>query len=274
MKVFILGHRGMLGHVAARYLADAGFEILTSDRRYDGSPRDPLVEEVRCSGAAWVVNAIGRIKQKCCDPAQLLRANAQLPVHLAARLAPGQRLVHASSDCVFSGRAGWYRTGDERDADDDYGFSKVLGESAAVWDRCQIFRVSMVGPERHGGHGLLGWFFQQTRPVDGFTNHRWNGITTLEWCKRAAALMDGSWTPPGAVVQFASAQPVSKYELLQLAAGVWDHRIEIRPTAAPMPVDRTLVGDVVCAPFDQQLGELRQWYEARFGAVQTGGSIR
>src|SRR5439155_12267180 len=106
-------HRGMLGHVVALYFRESGFDVVTSEARYTGGPRDDLVEEVRTSQAGWVVNAIGRIKQKSTDAVQLLLTNAQLPVHLAARLRPGQRLLHASTDCVFSGRRGLYHTSDE-----------------------------------------------------------------------------------------------------------------------------------------------------------------
>jgi dTDP-4-dehydrorhamnose reductase len=256
----------MLGHVVARYLADLGFEVLTSPRRYEGGPRDSLVEEVRASQADWVINAIGKIKQKCDDATELIRVNGQFPVHLSVRLAPGQRLLHASTDCVFCGRRGDYRTTDERDADDDYGFSKILGE-AAVAEHCVVMRVSMIGPELAGGHGLLGWFFRQPGPVNGYTNHRWNGITTLEWAKQAAALLRGEWTPPASHFQLACRRAVSKYELLRLSAEVWGRHIEIRPLATPEPVDRTLVGDVECPPIGEQLAELRRWYEPRFGPV-------
>jgi dTDP-4-dehydrorhamnose reductase len=263
-RVLVLGHRGMLGHVVARHLGDVGLEVLTTQRRYEGGPRDPLVEEVRASGADWVINAIGRIKQKCTDAAELVRVNGQLPVHLSVRLAPHQRLLQPSTDCVFCGRRGGYRTTDEPNPVDDYGFSKMLGEAVAS-ERCVVLRVSMVGPEREGGHGLLGWFFRQAGPVNGYTNHHWNGITTLEWAKRAAAVIRGEWIPPARLVQLASPRPVTKHDLLRLAADVWGRRIEVRPLATPEPVDRTLVGDIECPPLGLQMVELRRWHEARFG---------
>ena len=95
-------------------------------------------------------------------------------------------------------------------------------------------------------------------------------ITTLEWCKRATAVIEERWSPTSPLVQFASPQPVSKYDLLRLAADVWGRQIEIRPTATPVPVDRTLVGDFECPPLAHQLAELREWYEARFGPVPIG----
>jgi dTDP-4-dehydrorhamnose reductase len=149
VKVFVLGHHGMLGHVVARYLREQGHEVLTSELRYTGVPRDPLVETVRASGCAWVINAIGKIHQKSPPPAELMIANAKLPIHLKSRLLREQRLLHASTDCVFSGRRGSYRVDDECDAEDLYGFSKILAEAAAEPGRCVMLRTSIIAPAPH-----------------------------------------------------------------------------------------------------------------------------
>ena len=132
MRVFVLGHRGMLGHVVARFLEQQGCEVVTSSLRYGGAARDSLVEAVRDSGCIWVVNALGRIKQKAEDPSELYLANSLFPLHLGTRMRSEQRLIHASSDCVFSGRRGQYSLADERDAYDVYGLSKALGEAAGL----------------------------------------------------------------------------------------------------------------------------------------------
>lgn len=266
--VFVLGHRGMLGHVVARHLADLGLNILTTDERYVGQPRDPLIECVRKSKAAWVVNAIGRIKHKSSVMEELILTNSLLPLQLSARLHADQRLLHASTDCVFDGMVGKYRTEEESTATDDYGFSKMLGECAAKSNRSQVFRVSIIGPELGHSHGLLGWFFRQSGDVAGFTNHFWNGITTLEWAKRAADLILGRWVPSAPVVQLASLNTLSKYELLCMAAKVWKrHDIEVKAKAVFPSIDRTLVGDFICPSLDDQMVELRQWYNCKFGLV-------
>ncbi len=261
-RVFVLGHRGMLGHVVERHFRDTGFDPLVSERRYTGSPRDPLVEEVRESGAEWIINAIGRIKQKSNDPRDLFRLNAQLPIHLATRISSHQQLLHASTDCVFSGSRGSYSTSDERDADDDYGLSKAIGEAAAKVGRCYVFRVSIIGPERTSAVGLLEWFLRQCGPVKGFVNHRWNGITTLEWSKRAAAFISGSWSSSQSIVQLAS-PPLSKYDLLKCVGDVFKHNVLVEPINAADTIDRTLLGDIVCPRIDAQLRELYAWYQAQ-----------
>src|SRR5687768_10465068 len=121
MKVFVLGHRGMLGHIVARYLAQQGCEVITTPLRYAAQAQDPLIEAVRESGCIWVVNAIGRIKQKTDNPTDLYQANSLLPLHLGLRLHSNQRLVHASTDCIFSGKKGSYSVDSEQDAQDVYG---------------------------------------------------------------------------------------------------------------------------------------------------------
>ena len=258
MKVFVLGHHGMLGHVVARYLGEQGHEVLTSELRYSGTPRDPLVETVRASGCAWVVNAIGRIHQKSPPPVELFIANARLPVHLASRLLREQRLIHASTDCVFSGRRGAYRVDDECDAEDLYGFSKILAESAAERGRCIMLRTSIIGPETASAYGLMAWFLTQRKPVGGFRNHLWNGVTSLEWAKICAELIAGE-LPAEAVLQTAAAEPVSKYELLSLIASRWPGSAEVQPVDAPERIDRTLVPQVRRPPLEAQLDELKAW---------------
>src|SRR5688572_12817414 len=191
MKVFVVGHRGMLGHVVAKYLSQRGCDVTTSELRYSALPKDPLIEEIRNSGCTWVVNALGKIKQKCQDPNALFQANSLFPLHLKKRMHPNQRLIHASTDCIFSGRAGNYSVDAEPDPEDDYGLSKLLGECVAEAGRAYVLRASIIGLEQEGHAGLMAWFLRQEGPVNGFTNHFWNGITTLEWSKVCLEVMHG-----------------------------------------------------------------------------------
>jgi dTDP-4-dehydrorhamnose reductase len=260
MKVFVLGHRGMLGHVVAAFLTEAGFEVVTSFQRYFGLPRDPLVETVRDSGCEWVVNALGRIKQKSADAAELFRLNAQFPVHLKARLRPGQRLLHASTDCVFSGRRGQYRVVDEPDAEDPYGFSKLLGEAVAEAPRCLVVRTSIIGPEANTSFGLMGWLLAQRGVVPGYLNHRWNGVTTLEWAKVCSEVLLGKLPSGHGIIQVASRSALSKFELLKMIAAVWEHPVTVTPLHASDTIDRTLEADVVRPELEVQLRELKAWY--------------
>ena len=243
-SVFVAGHRGMLGHMVARHLTESGYTVRTSGARYSAGASDELVSAACSSDARYVVNCIGRIWQKSMDRADLFLANALLPLHLAQRLRAEQHLFHASTDCVFAGTRGDYRVDERPDAADEYGVSKQLGEGIAHWPNVSVFRVSIVGPDLGGGHGLLGWFLKQPedRPVNGFVNHFWNGITTLEWARilveRIERLERGethtALTQPGT-------ERVDKYTLLCAFRDAFGTRHEIRPVEAPTRVDRTLV---------------------------------
>ena len=262
MRVFVLGHRGMLGHVVARFLGQQGCEVVTSPARYGGATRDPLVEAVRDSGCGWIVNALGRIKQKTEDPNNLYLANSLFPLHLSTRMRPEQHLIHASSDCVFSGRRGRYAIGDERDAEDVYGLSKALGEAAAQSGRCWVIRTSIIGPETGQGWGLMGWFLRQSGEVNGFTNHLWNGITTLEWAGIAWELMNGQLGAEGPLIQAGTWPAMSKCEVLRLIGKAWGLAVTVRPTEAKEAVDRSLLPTLERPDLEHQLSRLRAWYES------------
>jgi dTDP-4-dehydrorhamnose reductase len=261
--IFVLGHRGMLGHLAAAFLRDAGFPVVTSEHRYTGAAADPLLGAVRDSGCSWVINALGAIPQKVEDTHLLYRANMQFPLHLLNSLGDGQRMIHASTDCVFAGTRGHYRTNDPRDATDTYGLAKALGEAVAMDPRVYCLRTSLVGPDLGGGHGLLAWFLKQQGAVNGFTNHRWNGITTLEWAKAAAEIIQGTASFSPGVTQLGMAESVSKFELLTHFAEIWSTGTEVRAASDPQSIDRTLVPDVVRPPLREQLLDLRRWMLSR-----------
>lgn len=260
MKIFVAGHRGMLGHVAVRYFTQNGCHVITSDQRYRALPEDPLIEEIRDSECEWVVNAMGKVKQKCHDRDALLSANTLFPLHLKARLHHYQRLIHASTDCVFSGRVGNYSIDAEPDPQDDYGLSKLLGESVAETGRAYVLRTSIIGPELTGRAGLMSWFLQQQGPIQGYVNHLWNGITTLEWSKCCLELMRGqqSWSIP--LWQVGVWPPVSKFDLLQMIGSAWGRKMPMEAVNAPTRVDRSLKPTWLRCSLAEQIIELKKWY--------------
>jgi dTDP-4-dehydrorhamnose reductase len=260
MKVFVLGHRGMLGHVVARYLAERECKVVTTDARYAGLPRDPLIEAVRESECEWIINAAGRIKQKSDSPMELLLTNSLLPLQLKSRMREDQHLIQAGTDCVFSGERGGYSVNDERDAADAYGLSKILAEEVSCDRRCTVIRTSIIGPELEDGHGLMGWFMRQSGTVNGFLNHRWNGITTLEWARVCWEVMSGEHVSLGPVLQVGVSPSVSKYELLQMIGRTWHHEISIEPVNAPETIDRSLLPTLSRSELHQQLAEMKDWY--------------
>lgn len=261
-RVFVLGHKGMLGHTVTTHLRANGHDVVTSNSRYSTQPQNLLLNEVRHSGCKWVINAIGAIPQKNCNPRLMYEVNALCPLHLLHEMTSDQRLIHASTDCVFSGKTGNYRTESRKDCEQDYGLSKSLGEAVALDPRVICFRVSLIGPELSGGNGLLGWFLNQSGPIQGFTNHIWNGITTLEWAKVAVEVIDNKAPRQAGLVQLGTTDSLSKQQLLELFSEIWRMPTQIIPTEGQHHIDRTLVPDWIRPPIRQQLLELADWVES------------
>jgi dTDP-4-dehydrorhamnose reductase len=260
MSVFVLGHRGMLGHVVARFLAEQGLEVLTTEARYAGVPGDSLITAATESGADWIINCVGKFRQETAAGTELLLANSLLPVHLKEFMRSGQKMIHASSDGVFSGARGSYKLTDRRDAGDAYGLSKSLGEVVGETGKVLAIRTSIIGSEVATTTRLVSWLLSQSGAVNGFTNQFWNGITTLEWAKICLELIQGKVGMAAPIIQTASPERISKHELLKLIAEVWRHPIQIHPVAAPRALDRTLVPDLPRPAIRAQLQELRDWW--------------
>lgn len=188
-----------------------------------------------------VINCIGLVKQLALanDPLYALPINSMLP-HRLARLTymVGARLVHVSTDCVFSGTRGNYYETDFADANDLYGRSKYLGE---VLDCPHVItlRTSIIGHELSGNQGLVNWFLAQQDKVKGFTKAVFSGIPTVELARVIADFVFPNPTLQG-LYQVAS-EPISKYELLCLLAVEYQKPIEIIPDA-DLVIDRSLNG--------------------------------
>lgn len=163
-----------------------------------------------------VVNAVGIVKQRseAKEVIPSLEINSLLPHRLAllCRTA-GARLVHLSTDCVFSGRRGNYRESDQPDAEDLYGRTKLLGEVSEP--HCITLRTSMIGPELSRKTGLLEWFLvQRGQTVKGFTKAIFSGFPTSELARIVEQVLVDAPTVYG--VYHVAAAPISKYDLLSL----------------------------------------------------------
>ena len=191
---------------------------------------------------AVVVNCIGIVKQDTAakDPLISITINALFPHRLAQLCrASGSRLIHISTDCVFTGRKGNYHETDVSDAEDLYGRTKLLGEVSG--DNCLTMRTSIIGRELAGAHGLLEWFLsQQGKTVEGFKRAIFSGFTTLALSEIIAHIiaehrdLNGLW--------HVASQPISKFDLLSVIREIYGLNIEIRPNKT-FACDRSLNGE-------------------------------
>ena len=233
MRILVVGGDGMLGHRLLRQLAQRHetrvtlrqpleayrrFRLFDRGNSYDGvDVRDVAAISKVVSDFApdAVINAVGMIKQREEARNGVLSAevNAFFP-HLLARvcLKRRARLLHLSTDCVFSGNKGNYSEGDRPDPVDVYGFTKLMGE--AEGPGVLTLRTSMIGPELHRKSGLIEWFLAQTkdRPVSGWRKAIFSGFTTAELARIIETLLAAHPRTEG--LYHVSSAPISKFDLL------------------------------------------------------------
>ncbi len=244
MRILVLGGRGMAGHVITSYMKKQGHDVLYTTRNEDGIQLDVTslagVRNVILHHKPDVlINAVGLLNGDA--EARLKDAiivNGLLPHFLTEVLDEyGGKLIHISTDCVFSGEKGSYVENDEKDGTTAYSKTKAIGE--VTRSPHLTIRTSIIGPElKENGIGLFHWFLKQQGEVKGYANVFWNGVTTLELAKAIDHLI-----PTGATGLYHLCTPgrISKYELLQLFKEVLK-KDDVTITASLTPVhDKTLM---------------------------------
>jgi dTDP-4-dehydrorhamnose reductase len=256
MRILVVGASGMLGHEAVRVLAP-DFEVWGACRHPEalpdlGVPADRLLGGLDAADgdSAYallghvrpdvVLNAVGIVKQRDDAKAAIpsIQVNSLWPHMLAdACERVGARMVHVSTDCVFSGARGSYTEDDVPDVFDLYGRSKLLGE---VTDRTNTvtLRTSIIGWQLDAPTGLVGWFAaHHNEPLTGFARAIFSGLTTraLTELVRDVVIPDtalsGLW--------HVSADRIDKYTLLTRLAGHLGWDVDLTPSDEPA-IDRSL----------------------------------
>ena len=234
MRLLILGGSGMLGHqlwrglhaqhdtwvtlrrpvadFAAHNLFDQAKVIQVDDITDDES----LGRALDQAKPDAVINCVGLIKQRdeASDEALAVRVNAEFPHRLAKHCGKvGARLIHFSTDCVFSGTKGNYTEADPPDATDLYGQSKHRGEVADAY--CVTLRTSVIGHELDTNLALLDWFLSQRgKTLSGFTKAIYSGFTTVEMARIVDRIL--TQHPELSGVWHVASAPISKFDLLKL----------------------------------------------------------
>jgi len=214
------------------------FDFSTAIAGIDARVTDRLAEVFAAVRPDAVVNCVGIVKQRpsANDAIASLEINALLPHRLAVlcRMA-GARLVHISTDCIFSGRKGAYLETEPSDAEDIYGRTKYLGEVAG--DHCLTLRTSIVGYELTRKTGLLEWFLAQHGSVPGFSQAIFSGLTTNELSRVVERMLVDH--PNASGVFHVSSSPIDKYSLLMLFRKYLSPDVEV-VSDARLVIDRSL----------------------------------
>ena len=286
-KICILGCSGMLGSMILDVFAkDSNYEIIAvvRDISYAESQKNKYsnvkwqildaekatehdIAEI-IADCKWVINAIGVIKPyiKDTEDQQVERAikvNALFP-HLLAKVAKtkGTKVIQIATDCVYSGQKGSYKESDSHDSIDAYGKTKGLGEAnnASFYN----LRCSIIGPETKNNVSLLDWFLGQPAngQLNGFTNHHWNGITTLHFAKICIGIVKSDMNLPNKQ-HIIPANKISKHNLLLTFSTNFDRSdLKINPVPADTVIDRTLATE-------NSANNLRIWQAAGYNEPPT-----
>jgi dTDP-4-dehydrorhamnose reductase len=243
--ILVLGASGMLGNAVLRFFAATdGYVVKGTVRSGFASQLFPEnvrslivpgldVENIESLSSLVatvrpdvVINCIGLVKQLpgVNNPLLTLPINSLLPHRLAQICSEsGARLIHMSTDCVFTGSKGMYTEDDVTDAQDLYGISKRLGE--VDYPNAITLRTSIIGHELDGNRSLIDWFLSQESNVEGFSKAIFSGLPTIEI---ARLIRDYVIPHPELTgVYHVSADPINKYDLLRLVASLYSKDIEI-----------------------------------------------
>jgi dTDP-4-dehydrorhamnose reductase len=231
MRVFVLGHKGMLGHMVAKYLRSQGVDVDVTSRRF------PDWNYEMFERADYVVNCIGAIPQRTNN----FTINYELPQWLSKL---DTKVIHPGTDCEMD--------------DDEYGASKrkaaeyILNNSTNT----KILKTSIIGPELKGKASLLEWFLSQEGSVKGYTEAIWNGNTTLQWAKQCLHMMT-NWDQYNQLT-ILEGECLSKYEMLLIFKSVFGRKNIITPHK--LGKNKCLKGSIYTPSLKQQMQELKQYY--------------
>ena len=250
MKILILGGSGMLGHklwinlrqehevwVTVRQTSSPfperpEFPVNYVRTDVDASNFDQVTRALASIQPDLVINCIGLIKQMghlARDPVISISLNALLPhrISLICRAAK-IRMIHISTDCVFSGKKGNYLESDQSDAEDLYGRSKFLGE-VAYPPHSITLRTSIIGRELKTHLGLIEWFLSQKDgdTIHGYKRAVFTGFTTDELSR--VIMNEVILHPELTGLYHVSSDPINKYDLLQMTNQAFGKKINILP---------------------------------------------
>lgn len=223
MKILVLGGTGMAGHVISIYLKESGHDVTVFSRTQidycenivgDITDFENLVNILDEGNYDSVVNAIGILNQEAeNNKSKAVLLNSYLP-HFLSDILKGTntKIIHLSTDCVFSGNKGAYIESSLKDGMTFYDRSKALGEL----DNCKdlTFRNSIIGPDiNENGVGLFNWFMKQKETIFGYDKVIWTGVTTITLSKAIEQALKENLT---GLYHLVNNETISKFELLML----------------------------------------------------------
>ena len=264
-NLIVLGSNGMLGKNVCYYFHDK-YNIIKIKKRINPNNVENILKDLNKEKKALIINCIGKIPQKKIELDEMYFSNYIFPKKLSETLNKKHLLIHPSTDCVFSGISKKsYSKKDKPDPKDHYGISKYLAENTLIKRKnTLIIRVSIIGKNSKTKKDLLTWFLYKKKEVNGFENHYWNGITTLEWCKKIDFLILNrkNSSVPVNLVHLGTKKKYSKYEVLNNFKDVFQKKIKIKKIKLYYS-NKCLIPDFFSPSLREQLTEFKSqnYYE-------------
>lgn len=273
-KIIVLGANGMAGHVITTGLkADASYEVISVARTksiieptvlIDVSDFVSLSTVIKKTHADVIINCIGLLNKTAEDnPDQAILVNSYLPHFLASQTKNTKtKVIHISTDCVFSGEEGGYTEKSFRNGKGFYAQSKALGELENSKDL--TFRTSIIGPELNtNGIGLFHWFANQAGKINGYTKAYWTGITTIELLSAIKTAISENLT---GLYHLVNDGKISKYNLVTILNEVFHKKLIINPYDG-YKVDKSLNNtrndfDFKVNSYEVMISEMKNWIES------------
>jgi dTDP-4-dehydrorhamnose reductase len=273
MKILVLGGTGMAGHIISIYFKEAGHDVTAFCRRKvdyckningDITNFESLKTIINEGQYDAIINSIGILNQDAEEnKSNAVLLNSYLPHFLSdATKEVKTRVIHMSTDCVFSGKTGGYSETSFRDGETFYDRSKALGELENNKDL--TFRNSIIGPDMNeSGIGLFNWFMNKEGQINGFTKVIWTGVTTLTLANAMEQALKENLT---GLYNLVNNVTISKYELLKLFNKYMkDDQIEIIPSEK-LSLDKSLINNrkdfsFIVPSYEVMIADMKKWID-------------
>lgn len=234
MKIIIFGSNGMLGNYVNSFLKNKNYNIVALTRNdYDllnvsVTSLDIFLKKLNLEVNDIIINCAGIIPQSSnyrnLNKQMYYKINSVFPIILSSLCEKYElKMIHITTDCVFSGKIGNYDENSEHDETNDYGTSKSLGELC----RATIIRTSIIGEEKNNKRSLLEWVKLNTnKEINGYVNHYWNGVTCLQLSQIIEKMIieKDFWI---GVKHIFSPRIISKYDLIKMINDIYNLNIKI-----------------------------------------------
>jgi len=252
MKIIIFGANGMLGSSFVRFFREKKIDLLAISRN-----EVPLFTKLNIRQKKlknfndifllkdifiyekpdYVINCAGIIKQiDNYSLSEMKSINTFFPKILDSLSdLYNYKLIHFSTDCVFSGKTGGYTENSISDSKDDYGRSKFLGEFLSK--NSIVIRTSIIGHGLKPNNSLIDWFLKQKNNIFGYSKAIFSGFPTIVLVSIVYDYILSNQNLHG--LYHISNFPISKYDLLLKVKKTYNHQIDITSDST-LEIDRSL----------------------------------